>query len=91
MVCILEGSQRVKQYCSLATIRNPTNNGEKWASDGEDWALDGWRGWGCVKRVESVEEMSKVGKCVCVGGGGAGGGGGGEHKVRSRSVLQNSF
>ena len=22
-----------------------------------------------MKRVESVEEMSKVGKCVCVGGG----------------------
>ena len=40
-----------------------------------------------MKRVESVEEMSKVGKCVC-GGRGCWGG---EHKVRSRSVLQNSF
>ena len=28
--------------------------GEKWASDGEGLALDGWRGWGCVKRMESV-------------------------------------
>ena len=30
--------------------------GEKWVSDVEGWALDGWRGCGCVKRVESVEE-----------------------------------